>query len=98
MNISTLPSRPPSVQIDADTAGLIVVHTRVMRTDQPDIESAVYVRADQVVSIEMRYSESSKPLGATLELAGGKRVYARESVEAVVSLLARMREASREHS
>jgi len=92
---TTLPVRPPSVHQQAINAGLIVLHVKVARPNIEDIESAVYVLASQVVKVETRYSESGKPLGATVETSGGHRVYARETAEAVVSLLARMREASR---
>lgn len=93
MSVRSLSEAWPREKIDADTAGLIVLHVTVRRPEIKAIESAVYVRADRVTSVETRYSERCEPIGANVEMMGGQRVYARESAEAVVSLLARMSEA-----
>lgn len=71
MDLSTAWNRE---EIDADAAGMIVLHVRVSRANIDDIESAVYVLASQVVKVETRYSESGKPLGATVETSGGQRI------------------------
>ena len=114
MDTQTLADSSPAVQtladlstawkrehVDADTAGLIVLHVkRSPSGDHPDVPSSieipVYVLASQIVSVEPSVKANGTLGGANVQVDGGSRRYVVESAEAVVSLLARMREAHRE--
>lgn len=83
-------------QVDADTAGMIVLHAKRSPGDgQPAVEIPVYVLAASVATVEPSIKLDGTTGGAIIEVDGGSRRYVVESAAAVLSLLARMREAHR---
>lgn len=110
MDKHSLPSPAPAVQTPgrdepmrlhpwaaAEHAGMIVLHVkRPPGGGAPAVEIPVYVLASLVVSVAPSVMLNGTLGGAVVELDGGSRRCVVESAEAVVSLLARMREVHRE--